>query len=478
MIAPGGARDPDTVGPVNDWAQIRAGTVLYEDDAALVLNKAGLAVMGERHDTDLVRLAEEAGEKLYPAHRIDKVTSGVLLLAKDLRLHGDLTRQFNRRTVDKVYLAITATTGLPARGTIELPLSVGRKNRVRVAANRAAIAYDPAQSRWSVPRDEQFQEVRTYPSTTTFLTVAGDGEHTVLAVSPVTGRRHQIRVHLAWIGHPIEGDPLFAGRRPPPAGRCCTRGGSGSTRPGPPGGASRSRRRRAPTSGAPCPAARSRCRAGTPSADTDAVRQAGRPRNAERMPGRIGVDAQRLVSGSPERSAISRAPRATARSSAAVSSSAAVDVQVQVHLLRHRAIWPGHLGQRRHLLDRDADRPGGILQHQPVLAAGSGSPGAGGSSPGRYRQPSSLPVELGQFPASVASRTTCLNRGTLAPAPAAPPRHSTPAGASVTPGRWSPPRVSASGAALARGAARWRPPGRGPACGSRAARQVVPRRRS
>ena len=214
--------DPDTVGRVNDWAQIRAGTVLYEDDAALVLNKpAGLAVMGERHDTDLVRLAEEAGEKLYPAHRIDKVTSGALLLAKDLRLHGDLTRQFSRRTVDKVYLAITGTSGLPPHGTIELPLSVGRKNRVRVAANRAAIAYEPAQSRWSVPQDEQFQEVRTYPSTTTFLTVAGDGEHTVLAVSPVTGRRHQIRVHLAWIGHPIEGDPLFgrAGGEGTPAGR-------------------------------------------------------------------------------------------------------------------------------------------------------------------------------------------------------------------------------------------------------------------
>ena len=208
--------------PVSDWAQIRAGTVLYEDDAALVLNKpAGLAVMGERHDSDLVRMAEDAGEKLYPAHRIDKVTSGALLLAKDLSLHGDLTRQFSRRTVDKVYLAITPTTGLPERGTIELPLSVGRKNRVRVAANRAAIAFDPALSCWSVPPDELFREVRTYPSTTTFLTVAGDEGHTLLAVCPVTGRRHQIRVHLAWIGHPIEGDPLFgrAGRDGTAAGR-------------------------------------------------------------------------------------------------------------------------------------------------------------------------------------------------------------------------------------------------------------------
>jgi len=195
---------------VSRWAQIRDDTVLFEDDAVLVLNKpAGLAVMGERHEADLVRLAEEAGEKLYPAHRIDKVTSGALLLAKELSLHGDLTRQFNRRTVDKVYLAVTRSTGLPQRGSVELPLSVGRKNRVRIAANRAQIVFDPADSRWSVPPDEEFQEVRTYPSLTTFRTVWGDERHTLLAVRPVTGRRHQIRVHLAWIGHPIEGDPLF-----------------------------------------------------------------------------------------------------------------------------------------------------------------------------------------------------------------------------------------------------------------------------
>jgi tRNA pseudouridine32 synthase/23S rRNA pseudouridine746 synthase len=190
--------------------QIRDGGVVYEDDAVLVLNKpAGLAVMGERHETDLVRLAEDAGEKLYPAHRIDKVTSGALLLARELRLHGDLTRQFNRRSVDKVYLAVTRSAGLPERGTIELPLSVGRKNRVRVAASRAAITCDESRSYWSVPPDQEFRNVRTYPSVTAFARLWSDGQHTLLAVHPVTGRRHQIRVHLAWIGHPIEGDPLF-----------------------------------------------------------------------------------------------------------------------------------------------------------------------------------------------------------------------------------------------------------------------------
>ncbi len=197
--------------PVTRWAEIRAGAVCYEDDAALVLNKqAGLAVMGERHEMDLVRLAAEGGETLYPAHRIDKVTSGAVLLAKDLRLHGDLTRQFSKRTVDKMYLAITRSAGLPGRGTIELPLSVGRKNRVRIAASRDAITFDPARAYWSVPPEAEFREVRSYPSVTTFLRVGGDEQHTLLAVHPVTGRRHQIRVHLAWTGHPIEGDPLFS----------------------------------------------------------------------------------------------------------------------------------------------------------------------------------------------------------------------------------------------------------------------------
>jgi tRNA pseudouridine32 synthase / 23S rRNA pseudouridine746 synthase len=196
---------------VSRWAEIREGAV-YEDDAALVLNKpAGLAVMGERHDTDLVRLAAEAGETLYPAHRIDKVTSGALLLARELRFHGDLTRQFSRRTAGKVYLAITRSTGLPERGTIDLPLSAGRKNRARVAANRAAIAFDEATSRWWVPEEEVFGGVRVYPSCTTFVRLWGDDRRTLLAVAPVTGRRHQIRVHLAWTGHPIEGDPLFGG---------------------------------------------------------------------------------------------------------------------------------------------------------------------------------------------------------------------------------------------------------------------------
>lgn len=195
------------------WTRCTDGNVLLSDEAALVLNKpAGIAVMGERHETDLVRLADEAGEQLFPVHRIDKVTSGAILFARELRWHSGLTRQFARRTTGKAYLAITTPGGLPPAGTIDLPLSVGRKNRVRVAAPRASIGTDGRI--WSVPAAEVFGGVRHYPSITTFTTIWQDERHALLAVRPVTGRRHQIRVHLAWIGHPVVGDPLFGAAGP------------------------------------------------------------------------------------------------------------------------------------------------------------------------------------------------------------------------------------------------------------------------
>ncbi|MDL5157803.1 RluA family pseudouridine synthase [Actinomycetospora termitidis] len=190
------------------WAEIRAERTLYEDDGALVLDKpVGWSVMGERHDTDLVRIAADDGEKLWPAHRIDKVTSGVVLFAKQLEAHGDLTRQFTKRTVEKVYLAVTASTGLPDEGRIELPLSVGRKNRVRIAAAREAIAEHDGV--WTVPDDAVDTSKEVYPSTTTFTKLDETPATTLLEVHPLTGRRHQIRVHLAWIGHALVGDPLF-----------------------------------------------------------------------------------------------------------------------------------------------------------------------------------------------------------------------------------------------------------------------------
>ncbi|MGO4617295.1 RluA family pseudouridine synthase [Nocardia sp. 2YAB30] len=190
-----------------DWSRLRARSLVEEDAAILALHKpAGISVTGERHDTDMVELAAAAGETLYPVHRIDKVTSGLILFAKEIGAHGELTRQFNKQTADKAYLAVVAATGLPDTGVIDLPLSVGRKNRVRIAAPRERIQHEA--DRWFV-EEADLLDAKNYPSVTHFATVLRGATHTVLALRPVTGRRHQIRVHLAWTGHPIVGDPLF-----------------------------------------------------------------------------------------------------------------------------------------------------------------------------------------------------------------------------------------------------------------------------
>ncbi|QIS08684.1 RluA family pseudouridine synthase [Nocardia arthritidis] len=190
-----------------DWSQLRARCLLLEDAGVLALNKpAGISVTGERHDTDIVELAAASGETLYPVHRIDKVTSGLVLLAKELPAHGELTRQFNKQTATKAYLAVVDSTGLPDRGVIDLPLSVGRKNRVRIAAPRESIRTED--DRWFV-RQSDLLSGKNYPSITEFATLLRTESRTVLALRPITGRRHQIRVHLAWIGYPIVGDPLF-----------------------------------------------------------------------------------------------------------------------------------------------------------------------------------------------------------------------------------------------------------------------------
>jgi tRNA pseudouridine32 synthase/23S rRNA pseudouridine746 synthase len=202
---------------LTDWATLRKERTLAETDEYLVLDKPpGISVTGERHETDLVRVAKEAGEWLIPVHRIDKVTSGVVLLAKTQAVHGPLTRQFALRTVHKSYLAITRSVGLPEAGAVELPLAVGRKNRVRIGAPREDITFDPDTGRWSVP--EASVRPRSYPSLTMFTRGWQGERHTLLALFPTTGRRHQIRVHLAWVGHPIAGDPLFPAAEEPPDG--------------------------------------------------------------------------------------------------------------------------------------------------------------------------------------------------------------------------------------------------------------------
>ena len=195
---------------MNTWLELRDKNTIFEDNEILILNKpAGITLVGERHGTDMLKLAKEAHETVIPVHRVDKVTSGLVLFAKNIDVHGGLTRQFAKRTVEKSYLAITRPAGIPDEGTIDLPLMTASSGRVRVAAERSQITLDEQARWWSVPSDKIYTHVRCYPSRTTFRKVFEGPDNSLLIVRPVSGRRHQIRVHLAWIGYPIEGDPLF-----------------------------------------------------------------------------------------------------------------------------------------------------------------------------------------------------------------------------------------------------------------------------
>lgn len=191
------------------WSELRRDPV-YEDDQLLVLNKApGISVMGERHTESLIDLAAAAGEPVHWVHRIDKVTSGLLLLAKTPSAHASLTRQFADRSADKRYLAWVEGTRFPDHGIIDLPLRPGRKGTIRVAGKRQEIYYDADHNRFALPESAVDRSKTFYESRTDFATALVGRDHTLLVLKPITGRRHQIRVHLAWLGFPIAGDPLF-----------------------------------------------------------------------------------------------------------------------------------------------------------------------------------------------------------------------------------------------------------------------------
>jgi tRNA pseudouridine32 synthase / 23S rRNA pseudouridine746 synthase len=184
--------------------------VLYRTPDLLAINKpSGISLLADRSGAPclwdaLRRELKLEGLEPLSVHRIDKGTSGVLLIALTRECQVRLTQAFQRREVRKFYLArVIGEVKLSGRtGSIDLPLAKGRKSRYRVAGRRDQISRHG--TRWHLSRSTP-----GHASLTRLRSIGGDSNHTLLALQPLTGRTHQLRVHLAWIGHPIAGDHLY-----------------------------------------------------------------------------------------------------------------------------------------------------------------------------------------------------------------------------------------------------------------------------
>jgi tRNA pseudouridine32 synthase/23S rRNA pseudouridine746 synthase/23S rRNA pseudouridine955/2504/2580 synthase len=168
--------------------------ILHEDAGLLVLDKpAGQLTIPGRQPEARPSLNEEAettlGCRLWIVHRIDRETSGLVIFAKDATTHRALCMQFEKRTVDKRYLALV-------RGRIEEAGEITRPIR-ECGSGRSAVA-----DRGGKTARTLFTPLEQFP------------EATLLEVRIETGRRHQIRVHLYALGHPLIGDPLYGADRP------------------------------------------------------------------------------------------------------------------------------------------------------------------------------------------------------------------------------------------------------------------------
>ncbi len=182
--------------------------VVFEDDDVIVLNKAaGLVVhpaAGNWEGTVVNALLHHCAGQLSGiggvqrpgiVHRLDKETSGLMVVAKNDFSHQHLSQQFSDRTLSRTYLALVWGVPKARHGRIDQPIG-----RDPVHRQKMAIAKREGQGKVAIT-DYQVQHVY------------GEGVASLISCKLLTGRTHQIRVHLAWLGHPLIGDPVYGGQK-------------------------------------------------------------------------------------------------------------------------------------------------------------------------------------------------------------------------------------------------------------------------
>jgi 23S rRNA pseudouridine1911/1915/1917 synthase len=175
-------RDEETV---QDWIESHL-KVPREDKVARVPQARNARGALDSRDTFFARSGI--------VHRLDKETSGILLIANTPQAFFNLQRQFKERKIKKRYLALVHGKITPVEGVIEVPIARSPFDREKFGV---FLGGRPARTKYKVKKNHTLDTKR----------------YTLLELAPTTGRTHQIRVHLKFIGHPVVGDEKYAGRK-------------------------------------------------------------------------------------------------------------------------------------------------------------------------------------------------------------------------------------------------------------------------
>ena len=196
------AVDIPEVKPLEISAENIPLNVIYEDNDILIIDKPqGMVVhpSNGHNEGTLVNAILNHCDSLSGingvarpgiVHRIDKDTSGLICIAKNDEAHHKLAEQLADHTMNREYIALVRGVIKENKGTIDMPIGRHRGDRKKMAVNKD----------------------NGKPAITNFEVIKRFENHTLIRCKLVTGRTHQIRVHMAEIGYPVEGDPLYAGR--------------------------------------------------------------------------------------------------------------------------------------------------------------------------------------------------------------------------------------------------------------------------
>ena len=200
-------------------------TLLYEDEDVIVIDKAAglltIATDKDRFNNAYRKLSEHVKKsdrraKIFIVHRLDRLASGLLVFAKNMEAKRGLQRQLRAHSIERVYIALCCGRPRAKKGTIQTPLSEDKSGRV--SERRDALVGEETKPQSSKNTTARRSPQSPRDARTHWVVLDSYDEFSLLEVRLETGRKHQIRVHLAGRGNPVCGDPVY-GATVDPLGR-------------------------------------------------------------------------------------------------------------------------------------------------------------------------------------------------------------------------------------------------------------------